>query len=220
MITIARQKWKVLSILIVLLLVNTTMGFSNKAEAQKAVKYGDSNKDVWDLQYRLRTLKLYSSTIDGHYGPGTKSAVIAYQKKKGMYPDGKTSLATWRSLKKVSMSKYEVDMMSKVIHGEARGESYQGQVAIGAVLMNRFQSSQFPNTMKGVIYQKNAFTVVTDGQFNLKPSQTAYKAALDAVRGVDPSKNALYYFNPKLTSSKWMLSRPRTVKIGNHIFAK
>lgn len=216
----ARQKWKVLSILIVLLLVNTTTVLSNKAEAQIALKYGDVHRDVWDLQYRLRTIKLYSGSIDGHYGPGTKAAVIAYQKKYGMVPNGKTSLATWRSLKKVSMSKYEVDMMSKVIYGEARGESYTGQVAIGAVLMNRFKSSQFPNTMKGVIYQKNAFTVVTDGQFNLKPSQTAYKAALDAVRGVDPTKNALYYFNPKLTTSKWMLSRPRTVKIGNHIFAK
>ncbi|MFC7680494.1 cell wall hydrolase [Paenibacillus sp. GCM10028914] len=216
----ARQKWKVLSILIVLLLVNTTTVLSNKAEAQIALKYGDVHRDVWDLQYRLRTIKLYSGSIDGHYGPGTKAAVIAYQKKYGMVPNGKTSLATWKSLKKVSMSKYEVDMMSKVIYGEARGESYTGQVAIGAVLMNRFKSSQFPNTMKGVIYQKNAFTVVTDGQFNLKPSQTAYKAALDAVRGVDPTKNALYYFNPKLTTSKWMLSRPRTVKIGNHIFAK
>nr|WP_156337203.1 cell wall hydrolase [Paenibacillus dakarensis] len=194
--------------------------WSPQAQAQIPVKYGDSHNDVWDLQYRLRTLKLYSGPLDGHYGKGTKAAVIAFQKKYGTTPDGMTGPATWRKLKKYSLSRYEVKMVSKVIYSEARGESYKGQVAVGAVVMNRIQTKGFPNTAKGVVFQKNAFTAVSDGQYNLKPNQQAYKAALDAVRGWDPTKNALYYFNPKIATSQWIFSRPRTVKIGSHIFAR
>lgn len=213
------HKWKVFAILIVFLIVSTA-GETNKAEAQAPVKYGSANRDVLDLQYRLKTLNLYKGPLDSHYGHSTVSAVKAFQKEYGTYPDGMTGLRTWRQLKKYTLSKYEVDMMAKVIYSEARGEKYKGQVAVGAVVMNRIQSDEFPDTMKGVVFQKNAFTAVSDGQYNLKPNQTAYSAALDAVRGWDPTKNSLYYFNPKTATSKWIWSRTPKVQIGKHVFAK
>lgn len=112
-----------------------------------------------------------------------------------------------------------MDILAKVIYSEARGEPYKGQVAVGAVVMNRIQSSQFPNNIKDVVFQKGAFTAVSDGQYWLTPNRTAYLAALDAVRGWDPTTNSLYYFNPDTATSAWIWSRPQNLKIGKHIFA-
>ena len=111
-------------------------------------------------------------------------------------------------------------LLAKIIYAEARGESYTGQVAIGAVVLNRVKSSKFPNTISGVIYQPYAFTAVNDGQINMEPNQTAYKAAKDALNGWDPTYGSLYYFNPKTATSSWIWSRQQTVTIGNHIFCK
>lgn len=110
--------------------------------------------------------------------------------------------------------------MAKVIYSEARGEPYEGQVAVGAVIMNRIQSGQFPNNIHDVVFQPGAFTAVDDGQYTLTPDATAYLAAQDALRGWDPTNQSLYYFNPITATSKWIWSRPQTVTIGNHIFAK
>ena len=114
----------------------------------------------------------------------------------------------------------DVNLLARLIYGEARGESYTGQVAVGAVVMNRIRSSSFPNTMSGVIYQKYAFTAVADGQINLTPNATAKKAARDAMNGWDPSYGAIYYYNPATATSSWIFSRQTTVTIGNHVFAK
>ncbi|HBJ97684.1 MAG TPA: spore cortex-lytic enzyme, partial [Clostridiales bacterium] len=113
----------------------------------------------------------------------------------------------------------DLNLLAKLIYGEARGESYTGQVAVGAVVLNRVKSSSFPNTISGVIYQKNAFTAVSDGQMHLTPDQTARKAAKDALNGWDPTNGALYYYNPSIATSSWIFSRKTLTTIGNHVFA-
>ena len=112
----------------------------------------------------------------------------------------------------------DVYLLARVIYGEARGEPYKGQVAIGAVVLNRVRSAQFPNTIAGVIYQRGAFDAVSDGQINLAPDQNALRAARDALNGYDPTGGCLFYYNPKTATSKWMLSRPVLLRIGNHVF--
>ena len=119
-----------------------------------------------------------------------------------------------------STNSSDLNLLSRIIYGEARGEPYSGQVAVGAVVMNRVQSSKFPNTIAGVIYQNGAFDALRDGNFNLTPNSTAKKAAQDALNGWDPSYGAIYYFNPNTATNKWIWSRPVTVTIGNHRFCK
>lgn len=190
------------------------------ALASVVLKVGSHNGDVWDVQYRLKTLGYYDSRIDGIYGQITASAVRKFQRDYGLRVDGIVGESTWKALRRNSLNLYEMDVLAKIIYSEARGEPYIGQVAVGAVVMNRIQSSSFPNTIHGVVFQPRAFTAVDDGQYWLTPDSTAYLAAQDAVRGWDPTGKALYYFNPQTATSKWIWSRPQTVKIGNHIFAR
>lgn len=119
-----------------------------------------------------------------------------------------------------STNSSDLNLLSRLVYGEARGEPYSGQVAVAAVVLNRVKSSSFPNTVSGVIYQKGAFDVVSDGQINLTPNSTAKKAAQDALNGWDPSYGAIYYFNPNTATNKWIWSRPMTVTIGKHRFCK
>ena len=114
----------------------------------------------------------------------------------------------------------DIQLMARAINGEARGEPYTGQVAIGAVVLNRVRNGSFPNTVAGVVYQRGAFDAVSDGQINLTPNSTAKKAAQDALNGWDPTYGAIYYFNPRTATNKWIWSRPMTVTIGNHRFCK
>ena len=114
----------------------------------------------------------------------------------------------------------DLQLMARAINGEARGEPYEGQVAVGAVILNRVKDSRFPNSISGVIYQSGAFDAVRDGQINLSPDSTAKKAAQDAINGWDPSYGAIYYFNPSTATNKWIWSRPMTVTIGRHRFCK
>ncbi|UUZ92967.1 cell wall hydrolase [Paenibacillus sp. P25] len=158
--------------------------------------------------------------LDGVYGDRTASAVAKFQQAYGLTPDGIAGDRTWAALKRHSLNRSEVDILAKVIYGEARGESYTGQVAVGAVVMNRIQSGRFGSGIRDVVFEPGAFTAVDDGQYWLTPDRTAYMAAFDAVRGWDPTGGALYYFNPRTATSKWIWSRPQTVTIGNHIFAK
>lgn len=120
-----------------------------------------------------------------------------------------------------SLSEAEIYLLAKMIHAEARGESYTGQVAVGAVIMNRVGSNQFPNTLTEVLYQKNQFTAINDGQFDaLSPNSTAMAAAYDAAAGVDPSKGSLFYWNPQKASNAFLNAKTILVTIGNHVFAK
>lgn len=190
------------------------------------LKQGSRGEDVKTLQRKLKNWGYYSGSVDGIFGAKTKEAVKYFQRKNGLTVDGiagpKTLAALGMSAGSSGTSSSSADetLLARLIYGEARGESYVGQVAVGAVVMNRIKSSSFPNTMSGVIYQKYAFTAVSDGQINLTPNDTARRAARDAMNGWDPSYGAIYYYNPKIATSSWIFSRKTTVVIGNHVFAK
>ena len=201
------------------------------------LRQGSTGSEVKEVQRRLKQWGYYSGSVDGIFGSGTKKAVIAFQKKNGLTADGVVGKATYAALgmndsynalqgnsnnKPSSSTNYsssDLYLMAKAIYAEGRGESYVGQVAIGAVIMNRLKSPSFPNTIAGIIYQKGAFTAVTDGQINLEPNQTAYNAARDAMNGWDPTSGAIYYYNPAKSTSAWIFSRPTVTTIGKHVFA-
>ena len=181
---------------------------------------------VKTVQTKLKRWGYYAGAVDGIYGPKTKAAVKSFQKKNGLTADGivgvKTAAALGMSLTKTdnsSTSSNDLYLLAKCVYAEARGESYTGQVAVAAVILNRVKSASFPNTIAGVIYQPYAFTAVSDGQINLEPNQTAYNAARDALNGWDPTYGAIYYYNPSTATSKWIYSRKTTVTIGKHVFA-
>ena len=199
--------------------------YNNQVEALS--KYGSRGSEVTQIQTKLKRWGYYNGNIDGIYGSQTLAAVKYFQRKNGLTVDGIAGSATLRAMgimtsssSSSSSSSSNLNLLSRLIYGEARGEPYAGQVAVGAVVLNRVKSSSFPNTIAGVIYQSGAFDVVSDGQINLTPNQTAIKAAQDALNGWDPSYGAIYYFNPSTATNKWIWSRPMTVTIGNHRFCK
>lgn len=215
------RNWKIFTFLFGFTLLINIVGINPyAAQAAPLLKQGSNNGDVWDLQFRLKLAGFYQLPLDGLYGNNTAQAVKGFQLNYGLNPDGVTGDMTWEALKKHSLNRAELDILAKVIYSEARGESYEGQVAVGAVVMNRIQSGKYGDTIEDVVFQKGAFTAVADGQYNLTPDSTAYLAAQDAVRGWDPTNGSLYYFNPKTATSSWIWTRPQTVQIGNHIFAK
>lgn len=177
------------------------------------------------VQTKLKRWGYYTGTIDGIYGNLTRKAVRYFQSKNGLAVDGivgkKTAAALGMTLGSDdnSISNNDLYLLAKCVYAEARGESYTGQVAVAAVILNRVKSADFPNTIAGVIYQPWAFTAVNDGQINLKPNQTAYNAARDALNGWDPTYGALYYYNPRTATNKWIYSKKTTVTIGKHVFA-
>ncbi len=179
------------------------------------------------VQTKLKRWGYYTGSIDGIYGAKTKAAVKSFQRKNGLTVDGivgpKTAAALGMSIKGTSggttQSSNDLHLLAKCVHAEARGEPYTGQVAVAAVILNRVRSSSFPNTIAGVIYQPYAFTAVDDGQINLEPNSTSYKAAQDALNGWDPTYGCLYYYNPQTATSKWIWSRKTVVTIGKHVFA-
>lgn len=170
----------------------------------------------------------YSGSVDGIYGSGTEKAVKKFQKANGLTADGIAGKATLNAMGITSKSSSsgggnssnDLNLLSKVVYSEARGEPYVGQVAVAAIVLNRVSSSSFPNTVAGVVYQSGAFDAVSDGQINLTPDSTARKAAQDAINGWDPTYGCIYYFNPSTATSKWIWSRPQVITIGKHIFCK
>lgn len=201
------------------------------------LRQGSTGGEVKEVQRRLKNWGYYSGAVDGIFGSGTRKAVIYFQQKNGLTADGIVGKATYKALgmndsynalnggsgsSSSGTNGYtssDVYLMAKAIYAEGRGESYTGQVAIGAVIMNRVKSPDFPNTIAGVIYQKGAFTAVADGQINLEPNQTAYNAARDAMNGWDPTYGCLYYYNPAVATSSWIFSRETVTVIGKHVFA-
>lgn len=196
-----------------------------------SLRLGSSGEEVKTLQTKLKRWGYYSGSIDGVFGAETKKAVISFQKKNGLTADGIVGNATKKALgMSVSSSSSSASsttntdgnlyLLARLVYGEARGEPYKGQVAVAAVVLNRVKSSQFPNSVSGVIYQSGAFSVVSDGQINLTPDETAIKAARDAMNGYDPTNGCLFYYNPKKTTNQWMLSKSVLLTIGNHSFFK
>lgn len=210
---------KTLTALLLAILV-AAIAMPAQSYAAPLLQRGSVNGDVWDLQYRLQILGLYKDDLDGKFGANTASAVKQFQRKYGLPADGVVGNQTWTTLKKVSVNRTEMQLLAQLVYSEARGESYVGQVAVAAVVMNRLRSDDFPDTVKGVIFEPYAFTAVDDGQFWLTPNATAYRAAWDAVRGWDPTGGALYYFNPDTATSDWIWTRPQIKQIGKHIFAR
>ena len=197
------------------------------------LKQGASGGEVKEVQRRLKNWGYYSGNVDGIFGSQTKEAVKYFQRKNGLTADGIVGVATYRALGMNASvnalsgsnsgnngyTSSDLYLLAKCIYAEARGESYTGQVAVGAVIMNRVASSAFPNTVAGVIYQKGAFTCVSDGPINLEPDKTAMNAASDAMNGWDPTYGCIYYYNPAVATSAWIFSRPTVTTIGKHVFA-
>lgn len=202
----------------------------NKVDKIVASEIGEvyaATADTKQVQTVLKKWGYYTGKVDGINGPLTKSAVKRFQKKYGLTQDGIVGPVTAAKMglsvsNYSSSSKYsnnDLYLLAKLVHSEARGESYTGQVAVAAVCLNRVDDSRFPNTIAGVIYQPWAFTAINDGQFNLEPNQQAYNAARDALNGWDPTNGAVYYYNPRTATSTWIRSTKTVAVIGNHIFS-
>ena len=193
-------------------------------------KYGSRGEEVKQIQTKLKRWGYYNGAVDGIYGSGTLAAVKLFQRKNGLTVDGIAGTKTLNAMGiyntssggsgTSSSNSTNLNLLTRLVYAESRGEPYSGQVAVAAVVLNRVSSSSFPNTVSGVIYQSGAFDAVSDGQINLTPDSTAKKAAQDAINGWDPSYGAIYYFNPSTATNKWIWSRPMTVTIGKHRFCK
>ncbi len=185
--------------------------------------------DTREVQTVLKKWGYYTGKVDGINGPLTKEAVKRFQRKYGLAADGVVGPLTaskmglrvkgGSSSGAGSYNNNDLYLLAKLVHSEARGESYTGQVAVAAVVLNRVDDSRFPNTIAGVIYQPWAFTAINDGQFNLEPNQTAYQAAKDAMNGWDPTYGAVYYYNPRTATSAWIRSTKTVTVIGQHVFS-
>lgn len=177
--------------------------------------------DYEEVQIRLRDWGYYDGAITGVNDQATIDAIIYFQRKHNLTQSGVIDGATANALgiNIGTQNNNDLYLLAKCIYAEARGEVYEGMVAVGAVILNRVNSPDFPNTVYGVIYQPWAFTAVNDGQINLEPNQTAYKAAQDALNGWDPTYGCLFYYNPKVATSSWIYSRQVVITIGNHVFA-
>lgn len=225
-----KKAWQIF--IIILLAATTTFLFQYAGEIYNSNKnvavlsqMGSRGTEVRNIQKKLKSLGYYTGSVDGIYGVNTRNAVIKFQKNCGLTADGiagpKTLLYLGLGSSSASSSAYnsnDVYLLAKVIAGEARGEPYTGQVAVGAVILNRVKHPSFPNTISGVVYQSGAFDCVRDSNWSVEPSATAKKAAQDAINGWDPSGGAIYYYNPAKTTNKWMLSRKVITVIGDHRF--
>lgn len=196
---------------------------ADEAEAATVYKQGSTGQTVKTIQTKLKNWGYYTGTVDGIFGSKTTAAVKYFQRSNGLTVDGivgaKTAAAMGITLSgSTTGTSGDSYLLARIIHAEARGEPYVGQVAVGAVVLNRVKSSSFPNTISGVIYQAGAFDAVSDGQINLAPDSTAMRAAQDALNGWDPTYGCLFYYNPATATSKWMLSKTVHLVIGRHAF--
>ena len=218
------MKKKIRFILLIIICITTT-ALTVLATSRR----GSSGSEVRKIQEKLKRWGYYSGSVDGIYGSGTESAVKKFQKANGLKADGIAGKATLNAMGISSSNSSsssggnnsnDLNLLSRVVYSEARGEPYVGQVAVAAIVLNRVSHSSFPNSVAGVVYQSGAFDAVSDGQINLTPDSTARKAAQDAINGWDPTYGCIYYFNPSTATSKWIWSRPQVLTIGKHIFCR
>ncbi len=188
-------------------------------------KMGSKSQEVVEIQTVLKQKGYYTGEIDGIFGNQTRQAVIAFQRDNGLTADGIAGKNTLKALGIAGggesyggYSSSDFELLARIISAEARGETYLGQVAVGAVVLNRIEHPSFPDTLAGVVYQKGAFSCLNDGQFYESIADSAYEAARDAINGVDPSSGAIYYYNPEKSTNKWIFSRPIITTIGKHRF--
>lgn len=218
------MKKKICLILLIIICITTT-AITTFATSRR----GSSGSEVRKIQEKLKRWGYYSGNIDGIYGSQTEKAVRKFQKNNGLKVDGIAGKATLNAMGIMTSNSSsssggtnsnDLNLLSRVVYSEARGEPYVGQVAVAAIVLNRVSNSAFPNSVAGVVYQSGAFDAVSDGQINLTPDSTARKAAQDAINGWDPTYGCIYYFNPSTATSKWIWSRPQVITIGKHIFCK
>jgi N-acetylmuramoyl-L-alanine amidase len=220
------KKWQFFFVALIMTIISfggvVSAGYILSQE-QKVVSVATPS-EIRAVQQRLNEFGYYYGYIDGVYNESTKSAVIRFQRDYGLNAEGYIGPLT---LQMLGISTYseagqnsDIYLLAKCIYGESRGESYVGQVAVAAVILNRVKHPSFPNTIAGVVYQPWAFTAVFDGQINLEPNQSAYSAAQDAMNGWDPTYGCIYYYNPVTATNKWIRSREIVLEIGKHVFAK
>lgn len=225
-----QRKKFILTAVLVFTLNILLVAMASQASAE-LYKKGSSGATVREIQTRLKAWGYYSGSVDGVYGSRTEKAVRYFQQKNGLAADGQAGPLTLAALGLPTGSSSggnsggsggggggDIDLLARLISAEARGEPYEGQVAVGAVVLNRVEHPSFPNSISGVIYQSQAFSCLYDGQFEQPVAESAYRAARDAMNGWDPSYGAIYYFNPSTATSSWIWSRPVIVSIGNHLF--
>ncbi|MGI5976774.1 MAG: spore cortex-lytic enzyme [Candidatus Limivicinus sp.] len=228
-----KTKWKKLILAAALIFAaNIFAAALVQSASADLYKRGSSGATVREIQTRLRAWGYYSGPVDGVYGSATEKAVKYFQKSNGLNADGQAGNQTLAALglptgqqgssdssgSGGSSGGGDTDLLARLISAEARGEPYEGQVAVGAVVLNRVRHPSFPNSISGVIYQSGAFSCMYDGQFDQPVAESAYRAARDAMNGWDPSYGAIYYFNPNTATSSWIWSRPLIVTIGKHMF--
>ncbi len=224
---------KLISILLTFTILMGIVSFaviktSEPSSSQVLSKVGSRGDEVRRIQNKLKSLGFFTGTVDGIYGVKTQSAVRRFQRSVGLTADGVAGPKTLLYLGLGSSSggsgggysSSDIYLLAKVIAAEARGESYTGQVAVGAVVLNRVESSSFPDTVSGVVYQSGAFSAVTDSNWSVSPDSSSRKAAQDAINGWDPTGGALYYYNPAKTSNRWIRTRPVITTIGEHVFCR
>lgn len=202
-----------ITVLVLLFLMCGTVGALSKI--------GSTGNQVSEIQSRLKKWGYYNGAVDGIFGTQTRNAVIKFQKQNGLTPDGIVGSKTLAALgisEKTSYNSADYELLARIISAEARGETYLGQVAVGAVVLNRIEHPSFPDTLSGVVYQNGAFSCLYDGQFYEPITDSAYSAARDALNGFDPSGGAIYYYNPSTATNKWITNRPVITTIGRHVF--
>ena len=222
------RKNKSIILLIILLILLILIVFETNTIALS--RYGSRAAEVSQIQTKLKRWGYYNGNVDGIYGSQTLAAVKYFQRSNGLTVDGIAGTRTLNAMGIMSSSSSgggsssssnsNLNLLSRLVYSEARGETYTGQVAVAAVVLNRVKSSSFPNTISGVIYVRGAFDAVSDGQINMTPYKTSISAAKDALNGWDPSYGCTFYFNPSTATSKWIWSKTQIVKIGKHIFCK
>ena len=223
----SEKKRRLLGAIILIIAVNVLLisAFDATAEAV-SYKRGSSGSTVTEIQKKLKNWGYYNGSVDGIYGSRTEAAVKYFQRKNGLTVDGIAGPATLAAIG-ISSSPSgssggtysgQTELLARLISAEARGEPYEGQVAVGAVVMNRIKHPSFPNSLAGVIYQSGAFSCIYDGQFDQPVADSSYRAAKDALAGMDPTGGAIYYFNPATATSSWIWSRPYITTIGKHRF--
>lgn len=221
------QLWRILILILVNIMV---IAMLTDPGARALSKYGSTGDEVTQIQQRLQELGYDPGTVDGIYGTRTKNAVISFQRDYGLSDDGIAGPKTLEALGLTGgggsggesyggFSESDIQLLATIISAESRGEPYQGQVAVGAVIMNRIAHPSFPNTLSGVIYQDGAFSCLYDGGVNAAVADSAYQAAREAINGSDPTGGAIYYYNPAKTTNKWIWSRQVVAVIGAHNFA-
>lgn len=213
------MKNRVVTICVCLLIV--LCGIATYLTIKNTSKILAYDTHMYEIQSRLKELGYYDGAINGSYDDLTVVAIKRFQEDHGIYVTGAVGGVTARALgiNMTEQESYDLYLLAKCIHAEARGEPYIGKVAVGAVILNRVASPDFPNSIYGVIYQPWAFTAVHDGQIDLEPDGASYQAATDALNGWDPTYGCLYYYNPSTASSSWIFNRQTVVTYGEHVFA-